>query len=297
MKDLAVSILLCSSEDKKDRPMVKRLKAHLSPLVFEKRIALWDHSNIIPGADREKEMDKHLEEAQIILLLISSGFLASPYWYSVMQRAMERYERKGVRVINVILRDCMWEKTLLNKLRPLPDDGASISEWANRGVDGEDKAYKNVAEGIFEVVEELKAFSLSNERRTLEANLDQLIDAVMFQIQPPVRAAALKYTLQQLKMIVPNDVTLADMALGWRTLSYTSKQGEGIAIEKRRKTCEELADLASLFTVGQGDLTRAIKTWRIWRDAFQNSDDDRQNIMAQTLTRELKELKKAAATH
>ena len=60
MNDLAVTILLCYSD--KDRDMVDDLKAHLRPLEYCKRIILWDHSNITPGADRKQEMDKHLAE-------------------------------------------------------------------------------------------------------------------------------------------------------------------------------------------------------------------------------------------
>src|SRR6266567_4359525 len=257
MNDLAVTILLCFSD--KDRDMVDDLKAHLRPLEYNKRITLWDHSNITPGTDRKQEMDKHLDEAQIILLLISASFLAPEYWYSVVERAIERHERKEARVIPVILRDVMWEITLLNKLQPLPDDGESIADWESRGM--RDKGYKNVAAGIFKVVEEQKALSLPDKRKTLKANLDQLIETVTSQIQPPYRAEALIYTLQQSRMIIPNEVTLAN--------------------------------LGSQFTTGQGNLVQAIKTWRIWRDAFQNRDDPRQAAMAKTFARELTELQEA----
>src|SRR6266567_208752 len=289
MNDLAVTILLCFSD--KDRDMVDDLKAHLRPLEYNKRITLWDHSNITPGTDRKQEMDKHLDEAQIILLLISASFLAPEYWYSVVERAIERHERKEARVIPVILRDVMWEITLLNKLQPLPDDGESIVDWESRGM--RDKGYKNVAAGIFKVVEEQKALSLPDKRKTLKANLDQLIETVTSQIQPPYRAEALIYTLQQSRMIIPNEVTLADLVVGWRTLSHPLKQEEEPATKQRRLTCGELANLGSQFTTGQGNLVQAIKTWRIWRDAFQNRDDPRQAAMAKTFARELTELQEA----
>src|SRR5689334_1520109 len=119
MNDLAVKILLCYPD--KDRSMVDDLKSHLRPLEYAKRITQWDHSDITPGADRKQEMEKHFDEAQIILLLLSASFLAPEYWYSMVQPAIERHERKEARVIPVILRPAMWEITALNKLRPLPD--------------------------------------------------------------------------------------------------------------------------------------------------------------------------------
>ena len=92
MNDLAVKILLCYAHQ--DERMVHQLKEHLSALEHTGRIALWDYGNIIPGVEREQEIDKHLDEAQIILLLISASFLASKYCYKVeMKRAIERHGR------------------------------------------------------------------------------------------------------------------------------------------------------------------------------------------------------------
>lgn len=75
------------------------------------------------------------------------------------------------------------------------------------------------------------------------ANLDLLIEAVKSQMQPPGRAMATTGTLQELSIFIPDDVTLADLVIGWRTLSHPSRQAEEIAIERRRITCGELAEL------------------------------------------------------
>ena len=83
---------------------------------------------------------------------------------------------------------------------------------------------------------------------------------------------------------------LADLVAGWRTLSQDSQQEEEPATTQRRVTCGELATMAAQFTTEQGNLAQAIKTWRIWRDAFQKSDDPRQATMAKTFARELTEL-------
>ena len=127
------------------------------------------------------------------------------------------------------------------------------------------------------------------------ANLDQLITTVKLQIQPEPRAMATASTLQQLSTYIPDDVTLADLVVGWRALSHPAKQGEEPAISQRRVTCSELAQIASQFTTEQGSLGQAIKTWHLWLEAFKNSNDPRQAAMARTFARELAELQ--AATH
>lgn len=287
---VAVTILLCYAH--KDERMVNQLKDHLSVLEHNGLIALWDYGNITPGAEWKQEMKKHLDEAQIILLLISSSFLASNYCYSVeMQRAIERHESKEARVIPVILRPVHWNEPPIDKLRALPDGDKPILQWKHP-----DEGFTNVADGIAKVIRQWNAHSLPDpvvERKTLIANLDRLIETVKSQMQPPPRAMATANTLQQLSIFIPNDVTLADLIVGWRTLSLASKQQEEPATAQRRVTCSELAHLASQFTTDQGNLALAIKTWRIWAEAFEKSGDPRQAAMAKTFARELTELQEA----
>lgn len=293
MNDQAISILLCYAPQ--DERMVYRLKEHLSALENSGRIALWDYGNIIPGTEREQEIYKHLEEAQIILLLISASFIASKYCYKVeMKRAIERHERKEARVIPVILRPVHWEEPPIDKLQPLPAYGKPVLNWPKR-----DAGFENVVDGIVKVLDHFKNLNLI-------ANFDQLIETVKLQMQPTGRANATAHSLQQLKIYIPGDVTLADLIVGWRTLSHASDQGEEQNVLKRRATCRELADIASQLTTDQGNLSQAIKTWRKWADAwrkwadaFEKEKEDevfRQATMANTFTRELTELQEAAAS-
>ncbi len=287
---MAVTILFCYAHQ--DERMVSQLKNHLSLLEHNGLIAIWDYGNISPGAEWEQEIDKHLDEAQIILLLISASFLASKYCYKVeMQRAIGRHERKEARVIPILLRPVHWNEPPIDKLQVLPDHAKPISRWTNR-----DEGFKNIADGIGKVIRQWNAHSLSDpiaERRILIANLNQLIETVKLQMQPPPRAMATASTLQQLSIFIPNEVTLADLVVGWRTLSQYSNQEEEPATSQRRVTCSELANFASQFTIDEGNLAQAIKTWHTWLDAFKNSGDPRQAAMARTFARELLELQEA----
>lgn len=288
---MPVTILLCY--DAEDESMVRQFRKQLSPLKRKGLIALWDYGNISPGTDWEQELKKHLNEAQVILLIISPSFLDSDYCYNMeMQRAVERHERKEARVIPVILRPVNWDVPPIDKLLPLPDGAKPISTWRNR-----DEGFKNVADGIKQVIEQWNTHSLPDpkvERKEMIANLDRLIETVKSQMQPPGRAMATAGTLQELSIFIPNDVTLADLVAGWRTLSHPSKQSEEPATKQRRVTCGELADMASQFTSVEGNLTQAIKTWQKWAEAFNKSDVPRQVNMGMTFARELTELQEAA---
>ncbi|MBV9614115.1 MAG: toll/interleukin-1 receptor domain-containing protein [Ktedonobacteraceae bacterium] len=287
---MAVTVLLCYAPE--DQRLANDLKKHLSLLERNAFITIWDDGDIGPGMEWEQETKKRLDVAQMILLLISASFLNSHYCFgTAVQHAITRHEHKEARVIPVILRPCHWEEPPLDKLQALPNRARPIVNWPHR-----DDGFTNVARGIAQVVKLWNSHSLPDptaERKMLMAQLDQLIEAVRSQLQPPPRAQTIASTLQQLSIFVPNDVTLADLIAGWRTLSQSSQQGEEPPVVQRRVTCGELAALASQLTTEQGSIAQAIKTWGIWRDAFNNSDDPRQNAMTKTFARELSELEEA----
>lgn len=288
---MAIQVLFCYAHD--DEELKNELKAHLSSLVRANLITLHDPRNIVVGTDPKQAMETYLNDAQVILLLVSSSFIDSDYCYKMqMQRAIERHEHKEARVIPVILRPVYLDLPPFDKLQPLPDDGKPIIHWTHR-----DDGFLNVVNGIAKVVKQWNTRSLPDpiaERKALMADLDQMIATVKAQLQPTPRALATANTLQQLSIFIPNDVTLADLLVGWRILSRSLIEGKDPATVQRRVTCGELADIASQFTTDQGSLAQALKTWQIWRDAFQRSDDPRQIAMAKTFARESSELQNVA---
>ena len=76
---MAVKIFLCYVPE--DEALVDKLKIHLRPLQRQGLIDWYDR-NTSAGTEWGKEIDRHLNEAQIILLLLSPDFLASDYCWS-----------------------------------------------------------------------------------------------------------------------------------------------------------------------------------------------------------------------
>src|ERR1043165_3365545 len=96
--DLFPFEVFCSYASK-DEPLFRRLETHLGVLKWQRLISTWDARQIVPGANRFEEIDRRLEKASIILLLVSADFLASDYCYlTEMQRALERHEAGQTRV-------------------------------------------------------------------------------------------------------------------------------------------------------------------------------------------------------
>ena len=83
-----------------DEAALKELLVHLGVLKHQKFFNVWYDREVSAGRDRAQEIDKHLDNAQVILLLVSQYFMASNYCYLVeMQRAIERHEKGEARVI------------------------------------------------------------------------------------------------------------------------------------------------------------------------------------------------------
>ena len=144
-----VEIFCCYARE--DQLLLRQLKTHLMSLQWQGLITLWADTDINAGWEWEKEIEKHLNTAQLILLLISPDFMASEYCYSKeMKRAVERHERGEARVIPVILRPVTWQEAPFGKLQALPTDAKPVKSWLDP-----DAAFLDVAEGIREAVKEL----------------------------------------------------------------------------------------------------------------------------------------------
>jgi hypothetical protein len=149
MADTAVEVFFSYSH--KDEALKNKLADQLTILQRLGVITSWNDRMIDPGSNWRTAIDRHLNDAKIILLFISADFLASDFCYGIeMKRAIERHECGEARVIPVILRACLWTGAPFGKLQALPVDGKPITSWANM-----DEAFKEVAEGVEKAVKGL----------------------------------------------------------------------------------------------------------------------------------------------
>src|SRR6266566_964963 len=144
---MALEIFFCYAHE--DEALLNKLKGHLTPLYRQGLIDVWYDHDISAGTEWEREIDKHLNTAQIILLLISPDFMNSDYCYGKeMQRAMERQGAGETRIIPVILRPTDWKSAPFGQLEALPKDGKAVVLWRPR-----DGAFLDIARGVRNIVE------------------------------------------------------------------------------------------------------------------------------------------------
>jgi len=142
----------------KDESFKNDLVDHLSLLRRKNVISAWHDRDIDAGDEWATQISENLEKANIILLLVSTSFLASNYCWSIeMERAMARHAAGEARVIPIILKPCDWSDAPFAKLQALPKDAKPIASWSSP-----DEAYLNVVQGIRKVLD--KAPPLAGRR-------------------------------------------------------------------------------------------------------------------------------------
>ena len=129
----------------KDEALRDQLETQLAMLKRQGVIETWHDRRIAAGQELHAQISDHVENDDIILLLISPEFLASDYCYDMeMLRVMERHDAGDAIVIPVILRPSEgWTGAPFGKLNAVPSDGKAITLAPDR-----DQAFVEVASAI-----------------------------------------------------------------------------------------------------------------------------------------------------
>lgn len=135
------------SYSKMDSQHLIKLENHLSVLKRNGTIGTWNCRKLLPGEKWDGKIKKELEEADLILFLVSDDFLATDYiWDIEIKRAIEREKDPNdpVTVVPIIIRSCDWEDSPLGVFNTAPKKAQVIN------------SSKDIDEAWTSVVKELK---------------------------------------------------------------------------------------------------------------------------------------------
>lgn len=123
-------IKLFISYSHKDEDLINNFRTHLAPLKTNGTIEDWYDRKINAGDKLQDKIDNNLADASIICLMISSDFLASDACLQEKEDAFNLMNKKGIRVIPIILRPCDWTSSEgLSDLLCLPTDAKAIKSF------------------------------------------------------------------------------------------------------------------------------------------------------------------------
>ena len=146
-----------------DKTLRDELDAHLSLMKRQKLVTVWYDREIIAGTNWEHEIDTHLSEAHIVLLLVSARFLSSDYCYGIeMHKALQRDKAGTARVVPILLRPVDWEDAPFSHLQILPTEARPVTKWSDPN-----EAFEDITKELRKVVKELR-ISLKTKEEWLE---------------------------------------------------------------------------------------------------------------------------------
>jgi hypothetical protein len=128
-----------------DEALRNELEKHLAPLRRQGLIESWHDRRIVPGQEFGGQIERHFQDADIVLLLVSPDFINSNYCYDVeMVGAIGRHHRHEAIVIPVILRPCHWHDLPFGKILAATVDGKPVTQFLS------------LDEGFYQVVDAIK---------------------------------------------------------------------------------------------------------------------------------------------
>ncbi len=154
MKSVALKTFIIYSS--KDKTFREELEQHLSLLTETGLIEVWSDREILPGEEWDKAIEKQLNAAKLVLMLISVDFFNSHYIrHKEFKKAIAKRTSGDATVIPIIVRDCSWEiHPVVKELQVLPKGGKPISSrhWPDR-----DEAWSDVVRNLALSIKKLTA--------------------------------------------------------------------------------------------------------------------------------------------
>lgn len=148
-----------------DGSWLARWETHLLPLHQNGSLTIWSERNIVPGEIRSDQVNSHLEQAQVIFLLLSADFFASEECLKIMERALERQQEDAARVIPLLIHPVLWQQSRLASLACLPSNSIPVTSWNNP-----EEAFQNCIQGALRI---LGQFTSGSPRPTGAQTLQQ----------------------------------------------------------------------------------------------------------------------------
>jgi hypothetical protein len=135
----------------RDKEFASQLAIGCAQLRRDGWIQLWSDAEILAGAPWREEIYTALEQADLVLLLISPDFIQSDFCYGIeMTRALERHREGRARVVPIVIRATDTAGAPFAQFQMLPTGGAPITSWPDR-----DSAWLDVARGLRRFLESL----------------------------------------------------------------------------------------------------------------------------------------------
>ena len=108
----------------------------------------WYDRKLNIGDNVDEEIDKNMDDSDIIAFFVSDYFLDSDACKKEVKRGIRLKEEKGISIMPIILTPCAWEDSLLREYLACPRDGKPITDWGD-----ENTAWKDIYEQFKKLID------------------------------------------------------------------------------------------------------------------------------------------------
>lgn len=124
------------------------LRGALTPYERTRALQITDDTCIVPGQKWEDEISSKVEDADIVILLLSNDFIRSDYCFQKeMQIARERDRAGDCTIVPIVVRACAYEKLELGQLQAILPNGKPVKQNKDR-----DAAWLEVTKQLDKVI-------------------------------------------------------------------------------------------------------------------------------------------------
>ena len=145
----AAAVKVFVSYSHKDKALWEEFSAHLSALERGGKITVWSDKLIEAGTKWEAEIYQHLDNADVVLLLVSAFFMQSDFCYS---KEFGRAVARGAKIIPVRIRPVTLTGTPLEAIQALPPDAKPITSFPDPH-----EGWATVTQKLYEIATNLRS--------------------------------------------------------------------------------------------------------------------------------------------
>lgn len=132
-----------------DREWLEMLRKHLMPLTKSRELLIWDDTRISTGEKWKDSILQAISSAEVAVLLVSPDYLASEFILDEeLPNLLKASEERGLRIIVVMVRPCLFEETQLSRFQSANDPSRPLSVLNKSD---QDAALVNVSRKIAEI--------------------------------------------------------------------------------------------------------------------------------------------------
>lgn len=191
-------------------------------------IEIWSDQYIIAGEDWKSKIFEYIDEADVIIFLLSDNFINSPFIQKYeVPRAIERQKEDGIKIMGVYLEECNYKKSYIKKTQLVPQFKGRlhpIESWNN-----EDKYW----ETIVDAVKESAYISINNFPWNRKAPINSPLPSLM----------------KEKKLLRGAPLVLGELhEMAYKTLEEKERKIQGMINDHNRKQNEDfIRPLAIIF--------------------------------------------------